>query len=159
MDWCYNSNHLGVRGEVPRLIAWLIKYCHSFQPILVILNTDNLVRCLVEMISSNHAIMQNEAYFALNILSRGSTANRNDSQFVKLCIEADAGKHVHYIIGKYLDKPDVKSTENLLCLLENLSKSPQLVDHFLQCGIKDALVKLGNSYKDSEKLSLIMERF
>lgn len=154
MDWCYNSNHLGVRGEVPRLIAWLIKHCHSFQPISIILNTDKLVRCLVEMISSNHAIMQNEAYFALNILTLGST-NENNREFVERCINADIGKHLHYIIGKYADKPDFKSTENLLCLLENLSKSPQLVEHLRSCGLKEALAKLQNG----EKLDLIMDRF
>lgn len=158
MDWCYNSNHLGVRGEVPRLIAWLIKHCHSFQPISIILNTDKLVRCLVEMISSNHAIMQNEAYFALNILSIGST-NENNVNFIKLSIEADIGKHLHYIIGKYTDKPDFKSTENLLCFLENLSKSPQIIEHLRQCGVKEALIKLENCYKDSEKLALIINRF
>lgn len=110
------------------------------------------------MISSNHAIMQNEAYFALNILSLGST-NENNRDFVERCINADIGKHVHYIIGKYADKPDFKSTENLLCLLENLSKSPRLVEHLRSCGLREALAKLQNGYKDSEKLDLIMDRF
>lgn len=158
MDWCYNSNHLGVRGEVPRLIAWLIKHCHSFHPISLILNTDKLVRCLIEMISSNHAIMQNEAYFALTILSLAST-NENNSVFVKLSIDADIGKHLHYIIGKYVDKPDASSTKNLLCLLENLSKFPELLEHLKLCGIKEALAKLGSSCVDSEKLDLIFRRF
>lgn len=158
MDWCYNSNHLGVRGEVPRLMAWLIKHCHSFQPIPIVLNVNKLLRCLVEMISSNHAIMQNEAYYALNILSLGSKDDSN-RDFVRLSIEADIGKHLHYIIGKYTDKPDAKSTENLLCLLENLSKSPQLVEHLRLCGIREALLKLQSTCQYSEKLLLLMDRF
>lgn len=102
--------------------------------------------------------MQNEAYYALNILSLGSKGD-SSRDFVRLCIEADIGKHLHYISGKYADKPDGKSTENLLCLLENLSKFPQLVEHLRLCGIKEALSKLQNTYQHAEKLSSVMEHF
>lgn len=157
MHWCYNSNHLGVRGEVPRLIAWLLKHCRSFQPIPITLNINNLVRCLVEMISSNHAIMQNEAFYALNVLCFGS-ANDDSNDFVRLCVEADIGKHVYYIISKYADKPDEKSVDNLMSLLENLTKSSGMVEHFRSCGIKDALLKMQNAYPNKSRVILVINR-
>ncbi|KAJ8950000.1 hypothetical protein NQ318_002411 [Aromia moschata] len=71
--WCYNSDHLGVRGEVPRLLCWLIKNCHSFKPFENVLSVNGTVKCVVEMISSNHAVMQNEAFYGLNLLCIGCT--------------------------------------------------------------------------------------
>lgn len=110
------------------------------------------------MISSNHAIMQNEAYYALSILSLGSK-DESYRDFVRLSIEADIGKHLHYIIGKYADKPDQKSTDNLLSLLENLTNSPQMIEHLKLCGILEALSKLQNNYQNVEKLTLLIDRF
>nr|CAI5826614.1 unnamed protein product [Callosobruchus analis] len=76
--WCYNSDHLGIRGEVPRLISWLIKNCRSFKPFKGVLDVDGCVKCIVEMICSNHAVMQNEAFIALSLMCTG--CKKNDAE-------------------------------------------------------------------------------
>ncbi|CAG9864450.1 unnamed protein product [Phyllotreta striolata] len=71
VQWSDTSEHLGVRGEVPRLLAWLIKYSRSTKPIKLLLDTPGAVKCLVDMISSNHALMHNEALTALYLVYVG----------------------------------------------------------------------------------------
>ncbi|KRT80317.1 Armadillo repeat containing protein, partial [Oryctes borbonicus] len=127
--WCYNSDHLGVRAEAPRLLVWLIKNSHSAEAYPMILSVPNSVKCLVEMITSLHAVMQNEAILALNLIcSCYFMANDNerpystvteqvnnmklvntnvgvDSTYIaELLIAADIAKNIAFIINKYHEK-------------------------------------------------------
>lgn len=142
--WCYNSDHLGVRGEVPRLLVWLIKNCHSFKPFGSFISIPGSVKCLVEMISSNHALMQNEAFLALNMLYIGiSTIQPMDlRKFIELIIEADIGKNLNFILTKYGGKMEQHTVENLLILLEHLVKNKLFIDHLNQSKVKDPLRKV-----------------
>lgn len=66
---CANSDHQGVRAEAPRLLAWLVKHSRSAQACTSVLRTHDAVLRLVEMLCSAHALMQNEALLALNLLA------------------------------------------------------------------------------------------
>lgn len=170
MYWCYNTDHLGIRGEIPRLLAWLIKNCHSFKPFKHLLVVKDVVKCLVEMISSNHGVMQNESFYALNLLciGSGSSANgcsngnsNNDIEeiFFEQLLKADIGKNLNFAINKYNDKMDKQTIENLVTLLEHLIQSHSLIEHFKSNNVKDGLEKLksnSNTHCVLERLNVIL---
>ncbi|XP_056634995.1 GTPase-GDP dissociation stimulator vimar [Diorhabda sublineata] len=149
--WCYNSDHLGIRGEVPRLLSWLIKQCHSFIPFKLLLENPDSIKCIVEMISSNHAVMQNEAFYALTLLYLGCSSQNTDdnnkeySDLVslnKILINADIGKNLNFVLTKYGDKMDTCTIENILTLLEQICKSTDVIDHLKNTEIQTPLPKL-----------------
>lgn len=150
VEWCFNSDHLGVRGEASRLLAWLIKNCHSTKPYPIILSIKDCVRCLVEMIPSNHAVMQNEAFYALNLLciDRISNSNSNDidacnSQSLdKILVEAEISKKINFLINKYKEKLEPETVVNLLTLIERLIVSPILLEHLKENCVGQELRKL-----------------
>lgn len=168
--WCYNTDHLGIRGEIPRLLAWLIKNCHSFKPFKDMLHIKDVVKCLVEMISSNHGVMQNESFYSLNLLCIGSVSNTNDcpnansnnqidETFFEQLITADIGKNLNFAINKYNDKMDKQTIENLVTLLEHLIQSHLLIEHFKSNNVKDGLEKLksnSNTHSVLERLNVIL---
>ncbi|KAJ3662966.1 hypothetical protein Zmor_007280 [Zophobas morio] len=170
MYWCYNSDHLGVRGEVPRLLSWLIKHCHSFKPFKTLIQTKDSVKCLVEMSSSNHGVMQNESFYSLNLLIIGcGVSNENDSSnglngehgnddgvLFEQFISAEIGKNLNFVVNKYGDKMDKHTIENLLTLLEQLVNSPPVVQHLKSNSVGEALEKLSsnpNAQSLNEKLN------
>nr|XP_023024992.1 rap1 GTPase-GDP dissociation stimulator 1 [Leptinotarsa decemlineata] len=153
IHWCYNSDHLGVRGEVPRLLAWLIKHCHSFKPFSGFLGVKDSVKCIIEMISSNHAVMQNEALYALNLLCTGcssSISSHNgdlnkvnlEEKLTNVIIDGDIGKNISFVLTKYGDKMDRSTIDNLLSLLEQIVKSQAVCDHLSLTKVREPLSKL-----------------
>ncbi|KAG5893659.1 hypothetical protein JTB14_028813 [Gonioctena quinquepunctata] len=172
IHWCYNSDHLGVRGEVPRLLAWLIKHCHSFKPFAAFVQVQDSVKCLVEMISSNHAVMQNEALYALNLLCKGCShcnfsqnieVNNHSSEekLMDVLIEADIGKNLNFVLTKYGDKMDRPTIENLLTLLEQIVRSRAICDHLNQTKVQAPLSKLftnPNAQNITDKLNIIASK-
>lgn len=137
--WCYNSDHLGVRGEAPRLLSWLIKNCHSSSHLATIPSVPDSIRCLVEMISTMHAVMQNEALLALNLLCASSS---KQTDLPQLFIDADLGKHTAFVVNKYHEKMERETIENMLILLEQLIRCPRISKHLLQSKVNDALILL-----------------
>lgn len=159
MYWCYNSDHFGVRGEVPRLLSWLIKNCHSSKPFSALLSTPDSLKCLIEMISSMHAVMQNEALLALNIVCLSYTNNETD--LPKSFVSADIGKHLHFIITKYHEKMENGTAENLLMLIEQLTKYALLNAHFRESKVDDALklfAKSANNGTHSKRIEKLVEK-
>ncbi|KAF2883959.1 hypothetical protein ILUMI_22217 [Ignelater luminosus] len=150
VEWCFNSDHLGVRGEASRLLAWLIKNCHSTKPYPIILSIKDCVKCLVEMIPSNHAVMQNEAFYALNLLcvDRISNSNSNDidacnsQNLDKILVEAEISKKINFLINKYKEKLEPETVVNLLTLIERLIVSPILLEHLKDNCVGQELNKL-----------------
>nr|CAI5826613.1 unnamed protein product [Callosobruchus analis] len=156
--WCYNSDHLGIRGEVPRLISWLIKNCRSFKPFKGVLDVDGCVKCIVEMICSNHAVMQNEAFIALSLMCTGCKKNDAEvqggaqwDQLVRQLVEADIGKSVSFVLMKYGHKMDRSSIENLLTLLEQLFEHSELLNHLKEADMSPRLITL-TSNPNAERL-------
>lgn len=77
-NWAEKSEHPGVSGESPRLMAWLIKHsCQNkdekisqnlIQVMRSFIKVKGSVSCISNMLSSSHEVMQNEALLALVIL-------------------------------------------------------------------------------------------
>lgn len=146
--WCYNSDHLGVRGEVPRLLAWLIKNCHKTKPFQTLLSVNDSLKCLVEMISSIHVVMQNEALLALNIICL-SSKNRKDSinnenDLPNMFVKSDVGKHLSFMINKYYEKMENGTLENLLTLIEQLTEYTIVTEHLNALKVDESLTVLKN---------------
>lgn len=172
--WCYNSDHLGVRGEVPRLLAWLIKNCHSFKPFEKFIFVKDTVRCVVEMIASNHAVMQNEAFYAIKLLFTGccnisstNTNNREGSitltdKLIEEVINADIGKHLNFVINKYGEKMDQHSIDNLVALLEQMLSFQSAAKHLKLASISKVLEKMSfnpnveNAYEKFDKIIAVL---
>ncbi|KAK4873178.1 hypothetical protein RN001_015207 [Aquatica leii] len=164
VDWSYNSDHLGVRGEASRFLAWLIKHCHSSKPYNSILQTKDCVKCLVDMISSNHAVMQNEAFYALTLLcidrlgNSHSSSNAEDyNKLDKILVEAGIGKNLSFIINKYKEKLEKETIVNLLTLIEHLVKSPLIVQHLNESQLNERLSQLQDNKKAVEVHEKIKE--
>lgn len=166
--WCYNSDHIGVRGEVPRLAAWLIKNCQSSSVFHKLLDIQDLMKCIVEMTTSNHSVMQNEAITALTILYTGySKTNESNScpkldldRFCELLVTADIAKHLTFVIHKCSEKQDTETLNNLVVLLEKLIQSKLIVNHFKSHDIIDSFSKLSVSCKTNnmpEKIKCITD--
>ncbi|KAJ8915841.1 hypothetical protein NQ315_004654 [Exocentrus adspersus] len=166
--WCYNSDHFGVRGEVPRLLAWLVKNCHSFKPFEKFISVKNTVKCVVEMIASNHAVMQNEAFYAINLLFIGcgstSTDEADNSPIQKLIeevVDADIGKHLNFVITKYGEKMDQHSVDNLTVLLEQMINFESTIEHLKSADITKALGKISlnpniNNFENVNKITAVL---
>lgn len=155
VDWCQNSDHLGVRGEACRLIAWLIKHCHSEKPYRMVVEVTDCVKCLVEMIMSVHAAMQNEAFFALKLLclsQLSSSTNApaiigcggqkncdNVSSLEKALVDADVGQSLLFLINNHRDKMEKETVENMISLLKLLLTSKRILLHLNGCKFHETL--------------------
>lgn len=154
VHWFNNSDHLGVRGEVPRLISWLIKNCNSYKPFIHLLEIEESLKCLVEMISSSHAMMQNEALSSLDLVCTGSSelSVEEFNKFVKAVIDSDIGKHLQFVVNRYGEKMNDQTITNLLSLIEHLLKSEEALTHLNKNKVKSALLKI-NITSESDLLS------
>lgn len=152
--WFNNSDHLGVRGEVPRLISWLIKNCNSYKPFKGLLDIEESLKCLVEMTSSSHAMMQNEALSSLDLVCVGSSELNEIEfeRFIESVINADIGRHLQFVINRYGEKMNEQTISNLLSLLEHLIKSDKALTHLHQNKVRSALLKINSSFNSKQLL-------
>ncbi|KAB0792437.1 hypothetical protein PPYR_14396 [Photinus pyralis] len=158
VEWSNNTDHLGVRGEASRFLAWLIKHCHSSKPYVLILETKDCVKCLVDMISSNHAVMQNEAFYSITLLCSKCYENpARVDELSAVLIEANIGKNLSFLVNKYKDKFEGEAVSNLLTLVENLSKSPSVVDHLRESNVHERLRQLLDNSKINERHDRIIQ--
>ncbi|KAK5640016.1 hypothetical protein RI129_010827 [Pyrocoelia pectoralis] len=166
VEWSNNTDHLGVRGEASRFLAWLIKHCHSSKPFAYILETKDCVKCLVDMISSNHSVMQNEAFYAITLLCANCYGDQTNSDCIEeaantkldtLLIEANTGKNLSFLVNKYKDKFERETVLNLLTLVENLTNSPSVVKHLKETNLHENLHQLLQNGKVSDVHDRIMK--
>ena len=168
--WRYNSDSPTVNSEAARLLAWLIKNCHSSDPFTLIVSIPNSVKCLVEMIASNHTVMQNEALLALclicarclksQLVENTNNANPIDENekdnyldvmradhvcLDELLIDSEIGKHLTFIVNKYFKKMDKEIVENLLVLLDQISGSLTLLKHLRETCVGESLKLLAEN--------------
>lgn len=133
------------------------------------------VRCVVEMIASNHAVMQNEAFYAIKLLFIGccdisSTLNTNDTEgsvtlidkLIEEVVNADIGKHLNFVINKYGEKMDQHSIDNLVALLEQMLSFISATEHLKLANISKVLEKIslnpniGNAYEKFDKIIAVL---
>lgn len=152
VDWCY-SEHLGVRGEAPRLLAWLIKNCHSPTSYPSVLRIPKSVKCLVEMMCSMHPVMQNEALLALNLLC-ASCLTGSTSLDVML-LEADICKNISFMLDKYGEKFQEETVSNIMTLLDQMARNKMLLADIRTSTV---LNSLSNLVSCNDHIELIAER-
>ncbi|XP_044760544.1 rap1 GTPase-GDP dissociation stimulator 1-B [Coccinella septempunctata] len=148
--WFSNTHHLGVKLEVSRLLAWLIKNCHSWESMQYILKTDGAVACLVSMFSSEDVIMENEALFSLNLLAisiiqcsditslKDIDVEKNKAEFVKQIVEADIASVLPYM---RIFSHSEQMLENLIGLLEKLLVHQDILNHFVDKKAANTLIE------------------
>ncbi|XP_045463520.1 rap1 GTPase-GDP dissociation stimulator 1 [Harmonia axyridis] len=141
VNWFENRYHLGVRIEAARLLAWLIKGCHSWKSMQYIIRTDGAIACLVSIFPSVNAIMENEALVALNLLTISITqyhdvdgleaadVEKNKIEFVKQVVKADIATILPY---ERIFRHSEQMLDNLISLLEKLLGFEDVLQHFIE---------------------------
>lgn len=161
VHWSKSSEFASVTGESLRLMAWLIKHAyfqrrqsaesanaevtsstdasslHSF------VRTEGAVDCMVNMLTSQHLVMQNEALIALSILSSmiGSQGNMSDANtnLDTMLVQCELGVKLCEMIAKSADSMTKEIVENLQTFVALLRKSAELGVHLEQRNIDEAL--------------------
>ncbi|XP_019760839.1 rap1 GTPase-GDP dissociation stimulator 1-B [Dendroctonus ponderosae] len=153
--WCYNSDHVGVRGEVPRIFSWLIKNTHSSEPFATFVSVKDSVKCIVDMIASNFGLMHNESFLALIILLSGLRNTEKHSQvdvdaFYNTLCDSAFGKNLSFALNKYGEQWDKHTIENCLTLLEQTSSSEQIIQELQKNNVVQSLDKLKSNVNATE---------
>lgn len=155
VEWCYNSNHPGVRAEAPRTLTWLIKHCHSSKPYPYMIKTKDCIKCLVEMITSSHAVMQNEALFALNLLCatclHNDSTNLTDNEKMQRASVTENQNSNNHNTTDENNKPD----DNKLEVNENQEIEQHLADILVSSDIGKCITFLLNKYSDKVEKEVI----
>ncbi|KAK7602061.1 hypothetical protein V9T40_009502 [Parthenolecanium corni] len=121
------ADHPGVQGEAVRFLAWLIKNCRS-QTLMDVMIECKAVPKLVDMVISDHEVMQNEALLALAILSSVRLSN-----IEKILIEGKIGEKIVRLIEERKPKKEVFS--NVLTVIRQLCSSGPLKQHLQQSNV------------------------
>lgn len=174
MHWSKSSDYAGVTGESLRLMAWLIKHAYLSKIAYALprkgdapadqladktppmeydrsslnefISNDFTIEAMVNMLTSQHLVMQNEALIALCILSvvylRSSSSQLADdhSQLLQdAFIKYDVGKKLAELINKSSDTMTKEIVENLENFSNLLRTSDKLVSHLEQHNITELL--------------------
>ncbi|GAB0093224.1 rap1 GTPase-GDP dissociation stimulator 1 [Sergentomyia squamirostris] len=154
--WSSSTDYAGISGESLRLMAWLIKHAygiHRRDPeasagvsdhtnLRKFVQIPGTVDSMVEMLKSQHLVMQNESLIALSILLI-VFSGKNDADTVnleELLVTAKVGEKLAQLITTRADTMTKEIVENLQSLVCLLRKSDTLVTHMMEHNI-DELVK------------------
>lgn len=157
--WGESTDYLSVTGEALRLIAWIIK--HAYKDVYIgdsdvasvtrsvnrtslkkFIKINGAVRSMVNMLTTTHLVMQNEALIALCIISSmfiqqntdanatsTTASNDNDINLTQLFIECDLGSKLAEFIQRGADEMTKEIVENVQTLMSILRTSIELVKH------------------------------
>ncbi|XP_021934913.1 rap1 GTPase-GDP dissociation stimulator 1 isoform X2 [Zootermopsis nevadensis] len=138
VTWCGTEDHPGVQGEANRLLAWLIKNSKD-QEVLTTILESGAVPYLVDMLIAEHAVMQNEALLALTLLV---TMRLTDAEANLL--EAKIGDKLTTLLNDFGPSLTCEMVQNILSLVDQLTKSGVLLYHLVNSGVSRALSKLSS---------------
>lgn len=169
VHWSKFSDFVGVTGESLRLLAWLIKHAYLNKIVDSVPNSsinsdldrsslnefmanEEALEAMINMLTSQHLVMQNEALVALCIISviylkkDNSTTtthikNKND-EIIRLqdrFIKYNVGKKLAELINKTSDSMTKEIVENLQNFTNILRTSEKLVSHLEQHNITELL--------------------
>ncbi|XP_046392857.1 rap1 GTPase-GDP dissociation stimulator 1-B [Ischnura elegans] len=175
VEWCATDDHPGVQGEANRLIAWLIKNSKTESVMNTILDAGGLP-FLVNMVTAEHAVMQNEALLALTLLTATLVSKQSVADGL---LKADIGNRIESLLTNGRKKKDdakdtsipeevkrdemkVLQTEvilNALTLIGELIKSDELKEHIKKSGIKQVLNSLTEERlkKQAQQLTKLLD--
>ncbi|XP_058459530.1 GTPase-GDP dissociation stimulator vimar isoform X2 [Malaya genurostris] len=149
VHWSKTSEFTGVLGESLRLMAWLIKHAYHANKDLSTADDTGLrkfvevegsVDSMVNMLTSTHLVMQNEALIALSILStvlHNKTAN--NLMLDKLLIKSDVGAKLAEQITLNGETMTKEIVDNLQTFARLLKTSPDCVEHLKKHNIDELL--------------------
>ena len=175
VHWSKSSDYAGVTGESLRLMAWLIKHAYLSKIAYALprkgdapaeqladkipqleydrsslndfISNESTIEAMVNMLTSQHLVMQNEALIALCILcvvylSPSSTNQQSDEhaqQIQDAFIKYEVGKKLAELINKSSDSMTKEIVENLENFTNLLRTSDKLVAHLEQHNISELL--------------------
>lgn len=168
VHWSKSSDYASVTGESLRLMAWLIKHAYfrnratltgtSSSEVTIaesddtslraFVNTAGAVECMVNMLTAQHLVMQNEALIALSMLSAiignkstGDAASPETASvnLTDLLISCELGQKMAEFINKNADTMTKEIVENLQTLMSLLRKSDALISHLATHNIDELL--------------------
>ncbi|EDW08629.2 LOW QUALITY PROTEIN: uncharacterized protein Dmoj_GI20062 [Drosophila mojavensis] len=173
VHWSKSSDYAGVTGESLRLMAWLIKHAYLNKIAYALprkgdapaeqiadkiplaqdydrsslnefLSNEGTVEAMVNMLTAQHLVMQNEALIALCILSVVylSQSGREAEQAQRLqdeLIKCNVGAKLAELIAKSSDSMTKEIVENLENCINLLKTSEKLVAHLEQHNINELL--------------------
>lgn len=169
VHWSKSSDYASVTGESLRLMAWLIKHAYFRNRAILagttsnddtiaasddtslraFIKTDGAVECMVNMLTAQHLVMQNEALIALSMLSAVIIGNKSTgddetpetatANLTDLLISCDLGQKMAEFINKNADTMTKEIVENLQTLMSLLRKSDALISHLATHNIDELL--------------------
>ncbi|XP_075165887.1 visceral mesodermal armadillo-repeats [Haematobia irritans] len=172
VHWSKSSDYAGVTGESFRLMAWLIKHAYLSKiayalprkgdapaeqladkmPTMeydrssldVFVDHEGTIDAMINMLTSQHLVMQNEALIALCILCVVylSTSSGTDESAEKLqdaFIKYEVGMKLAELINKSSDSMTKEIVENLQNFINLLRTSEKLVAHLEAHNINELL--------------------
>lgn len=172
VHWSKSSDYAGVTGESLRLMAWLIKHAYlgriayalprkgdapvehfadklppedyDRSSLKAFIAIDGTVEAMINMLTSQHLVMQNEALIALCILSvvyltNSAAAKSDDVHLDEIFIKYEVGKKLAELIRKSSDTMTKEIVENLQNFNNLLRTSGKLVTHLEENNINELL--------------------
>lgn len=129
-------------------MAWLIKHAYHARPdaadetsLKEFVKVDGAVESMVNMLTSQHLVMQNEALIALSILSTVLN-NNNDVNLDEILIKCNIGEKMSEFITKSSDNMTKEIVENLQSFMNILKINENLLEHLSNFNINDLLNSL-----------------
>ncbi|KAG8228784.1 hypothetical protein J437_LFUL006663 [Ladona fulva] len=176
VEWCATDDHPGVQGEANRLLAWLIKNSRQESVMNTILDAGGLP-FIVNMVTAEHSVMQNEALLALVLLTATLVSKESVAESLKeakigsriVSLLSGGGKKKAHDDGKESGISDVKREEikqlqkevllNALTLIGELVKSDKIKQHLKESGIKQVLESLteDTAKKQAQQLTKLLD--
>lgn len=174
VHWSKSSDYAGVTGESLRLMAWLIKHAYLSKIAYALprkgdapaeqladklppmeydrsslnefISNDSTIEAMVNMLTSQHLVMQNEALIALCILcvvylssSSSRATDESAKQLQDAFIKYEVGKKLAELINKSSDTMTKEIVENLENFTNLLRTSDKLIAHLEQHNISELL--------------------
>ncbi|XP_005188814.2 GTPase-GDP dissociation stimulator vimar-like [Musca domestica] len=173
VHWSKSSDYAGVTGESYRLMAWLIKHAYLSKIAYALprkgdapaeqladkipsmdydrssldkfISHEGSVEAMINMLTSQHLVMQNEALIALCILcvvylsSSSSKTEESATQLQDAFIKYEVGKKLAELINKSSDTMTKEIVENLQNFINLLRTSENLVSHLEAHNINELL--------------------
>lgn len=160
--WSKSCDYANVTGESLRLMAWLVKHAYyqnrnatatasasggsvtgaiaDDSSLKAFVRTNGAVECMINMLTSQHLVMQNEALIALSIISVVLCRNKqSDVNLDEMFIACNVGEKMAIFIGKSSDTMTKEIVENLQTFMSLLRSSENLMNHLNEHNIDELL--------------------
>lgn len=165
--WGKSCDYANVTGESLRLMAWLVKHAYyqnrnaaatsssssgggsgsndasavaDDTSLKAFVQTNGAVECMINMLTSQHLVMQNEALIALSIISVVlCRKNQSDINLDEMFIACNIGEKMAIFIGKSSDTMTKEIVENLQTFMSLLRTSENLINHLNEHNIDELL--------------------